>query len=125
MSIEENVTARKSANELIELGVTLFREAGLSTDGVRQAWRNVAETAAKMIGDEAPQQVKAADRKDQLSRCRLNDESVLPFQKSKYAGKRLGAIPASYWRWFLSTDWCDKWPELVEYANIAVEDKDD
>jgi hypothetical protein len=28
-------------------------------------------------------------------------------------------VPDEYWKWFLGTEWCDKYPDLVEYANNA------
>ena len=52
-------------------------------------------------------------------RTRLDDDSRMPF--GKYRGQRLGDVPDSYWRWFLSQDWCDEWPDLVEYANLIDE----
>ena len=51
---------------------------------------------------------------------RLNDDDLMPF--GKYQGKRLGEVPDSYWLWFLGQDWCDKYPDLVEYANVLVEE---
>lgn len=50
----------------------------------------------------------------------LNDDSLMPFGTHK--GKRLGDVPDHYWRWFLVQDWCDDYPELVEYANTVVEE---
>ena len=50
---------------------------------------------------------------------KLTDDSIMPFGKHK--GSRLGDVPDSYWRWFLGQDWCDDWPELVEYANLCFE----
>lgn len=50
------------------------------------------------------------------NRSTLHDDSKMPFGKHK--GKRLGDVPDSYWRWFLEQDWCDEWPDLVEYANL-------
>jgi uncharacterized protein (DUF3820 family) len=44
----------------------------------------------------------------------------MPFGKHK--GQRLGNVPDSYWRWFLGQDWCDEYPQLVEYANL-IEDE--
>ena len=52
-------------------------------------------------------------------RTRLSDDDRMPF--GKYKGQRLGEVPDSYWRWFLSQDWCDQWPSLVEYANLIEE----
>jgi len=45
----------------------------------------------------------------------LHDDSRMPF--GKWRLERLGNVPDYYWRWFLQQDWCDEWPELVEYAN--------
>jgi uncharacterized protein (DUF3820 family) len=55
---------------------------------------------------------------------RMTDDDFLPFQKGKFAGYRLGKIPDWWFRWFLQQDWCDDWPDLVEYANVIVEDED-
>jgi hypothetical protein len=30
-------------------------------------------------------------------------------------------VPDDYWRWFLDQEWCDKYPALVEYANLTGE----
>ena len=49
-----------------------------------------------------------------------HDDDRMPF--GKYKGQRLGDVPDSYWRWFLSQDWCDEWPDLVEYANLIEEE---
>lgn len=51
---------------------------------------------------------------------RLRDNSLMPW--GKYKGARLGNIPDDYWRWFLSQDWCDEHPSLVEYANLCFEE---
>ena len=51
----------------------------------------------------------------------LTDESVMPFGKHK--GQKLGTVPDSYFLWFLSQDWCDEHPDLVEYANLIVEEE--
>lgn len=50
----------------------------------------------------------------------LHDDSIMPF--GKYKGKKLGEVPDSYWKWFLAQDWCDEWPDLVEYANLVMDD---
>lgn len=52
--------------------------------------------------------------------ARLHDDDLMPF--GTHRDKRLGDIPDDYWKWFLSQGWCDTWPELVEYANLVVED---
>jgi len=54
------------------------------------------------------------------SRTKLHDDSLMPF--GKYKARHLGEVPDHYWRWFLTQDWCDDWPDLVEYANHCVED---
>lgn len=50
----------------------------------------------------------------------LSDESPMPFGKHK--GERLEAVPDGYLRWFLSQNWCDEWPDLVEYANQCLDE---
>lgn len=50
----------------------------------------------------------------------LHDDSLMSFGVHK--GKRLGDVPDSYWRWFLRQDWCDQWPDLVQYANHVSEE---
>ena len=66
--------------------------------------------------------------KEYLDRCRerlnrvivLDDDSLMPFGKYKY--RPLGEVPDSYFRWFLSQDWCDDYPDLVEYANQVIDE---
>lgn len=52
-------------------------------------------------------------------RTELHDDDRMPF--GKYRGERLGDIPDDYWRWFLRQDWCDRYSDLVEYANLVEE----
>ena len=47
----------------------------------------------------------------------LDDSFPMPFGKHK--GKPLGEVPDHYWRWFLQQDWCDQYPDLVDYANLV------
>lgn len=49
---------------------------------------------------------------------KLDDDCYMLF--GKWAGKRLGEVPDSYFQWFLRQDWCDEHPDLVEYANQMV-----
>ena len=51
---------------------------------------------------------------------RLNDDDRMPW--GKWCGVKLVDVPDDYWRWFLSQKWCDDHPELVEYANLVVEE---
>ena len=48
--------------------------------------------------------------------CGIQMIATMPFGKHK--GERLGDVPDSYFNWFLSQDWCDEWPSLVDYANV-------
>lgn len=50
---------------------------------------------------------------------KLDDNSIMPF--GKYVGERLGDVPDSYLRWFLWQEWCDDYPDLVEYANHILD----
>lgn len=54
---------------------------------------------------------------------KLNDDDLMPF--GKFKGTRLGEIEDEWFRWFLAQQWCDKFPALVEYANIVMEGDDD
>ena len=49
----------------------------------------------------------------------LHDNDLMIF--GKYKGTRLGDVPDDYLIWFLSQDWCDMFPDLVEYANNCVD----
>lgn len=51
---------------------------------------------------------------------RLTDDDMMPF--GTHLRKRLGDVPDDYWIWFLKQDWCDQYPDLVEYANLCVEE---
>jgi|LSQX01.3.fsa_nt_gb hypothetical protein len=51
---------------------------------------------------------------------KYDDDHRMPF--GKYSGQRLGDVPDSYWLWFLEQDWCDNYPNLVEYANHVVDE---
>ena len=50
----------------------------------------------------------------------LYDDDIMPF--GKYKGKSLDQVPDSYLIWFLKQDWCDEYPELVEYANRCLDE---
>ena len=50
----------------------------------------------------------------------LHDDSLMPFGKHK--GERLGEVPDDYFRWFLTQDWANDYPDLVDYAIICEED---
>ena len=54
-------------------------------------------------------------------RTKLHDGDPMPF--GKHRDKPIGEVPDSYWTWFLGQDWCDQYPDLVEYANLIVEDE--
>lgn len=55
------------------------------------------------------------------NRTKLHDGDLMPF--GKYKDKPIGEVPDSYWRWFLTQTFCDQFPDLVEYANLIVEDE--
>jgi uncharacterized protein (DUF3820 family) len=52
---------------------------------------------------------------------KLDDDYTMPW--GKYRGERLGNVPADYLKWFLKQDWCDTYPDLVDYANQVVEEE--
>ena len=49
----------------------------------------------------------------------MDDNSLMPFGKHK--GERLELVPASYLLWFAEQEWCDTWPDLLEYVNEHLE----
>ncbi len=55
------------------------------------------------------------------NRTKLHDNDKMPF--GKYKGQPLGEVPDSYWRWFTGQDFCDEYPDLVEYANLIVDEE--
>jgi hypothetical protein len=134
MGIKENIETRKAANEFVDLGIDFAKEAGCGLDEQRFFWRCVIDLSAKLIGepincakcrgrinDELG--IVYAKPKDPLARAmdqnRLNDNCLMEFGKHK--GKKLAEIPDHYFKWFLKQDWCDQWPELVEYANVVID----
>ena len=54
------------------------------------------------------------------NRTKLSDKCLMPF--GKYKDQPLGDVPDSYWRWFLGQQFCDNYPDLVEYANLIEDD---
>lgn len=54
------------------------------------------------------------------NRTERSDDDKMPFGKHK--GERLGDVPDSYWRWFLGQQFCDNYPDLVQYANLVDDD---
>jgi len=114
MTIKQNVARGKAVTEYIELGESICRDEGHEPGAF---WTAVAVGAADRAG--IAREVDFLPKKTTRKRTRLNDDSTLPF--GKHGGERLGDVPDDYWRWFLSQDWCDSWPDLVEYANVLVE----
>jgi hypothetical protein len=49
-------------------------------------------------------------------RAKLNDGSIMPI--GKFKSYTLGEVPDWWWQWFRKQSWCDKYPDLVEYANV-------
>ena len=114
MTIEQNVARGKAVSELLELGESLCRDGGWD---IASFWTAVSVGAADRAGIR-----KDADfipeRPAQKRQQRLSDNSTLDWPKSKFNGYRLLDIPDWWWKWFLKQDWCDEWPDLVEYANV-------
>ena len=50
------------------------------------------------------------------NRTKLSDDDKMPF--GKYKVQRLGEVPDHYWRWFAQQEWAEKYPDLLEYAEI-------
>jgi len=51
----------------------------------------------------------------------LHDDDLMPI--GNHAGKRLGDVPDSYWRWFVDQPWSEeKYPALFDYGMVVVDD---
>jgi len=127
-SIAENVTATRAAKELMDLGLDLARETGLSVEQVRRYWSSVAEMAAQIVGDDLLcARCKAGMlreltpdgrwRKSEDRGKRLTDDDRMPW--GKYKDERLGDIPDSYFKWLLRQEWIDDFEDLKEYAEVV------
>lgn len=118
MTLEQNVARGKAVTEFLELGESLCREGEYEPASF---WLAVSVGAADRAGitrqaDYLPRKIRTR------SSVRLHDDSEMPFGKHK--GETLGEVPGDYWRWFLGVEWCDEWPDLVEYANVILEDEE-
>lgn len=51
-----------------------------------------------------------------------HDERVM---FGKYLGEKFCDVPDSYLIWFLKQSWCEKYPDLVKYAENVIEDIDE
>lgn len=124
MAIEQNVARSKAVTELLELGEALCRDGGWD---IVSFWELVSIGAANRAGETCSitlfsrkESVKSSvddlSYDDLMEPTRLTDDDRMLW--GKYKDERLGDIPDDYWQWFLKQDWCDNWPDLVEYANV-------
>lgn len=118
--LERNVKARQLANETVELGITLAKEAGLAEhpESVRRMWQYVMEIAAELIRDK----VVAPEEPLRLTDVSpweppAQDDEAFPFGKYGPDGEQLtyGQVPDSYYRWLSRQPWIDEWPDVLEY----------
>lgn len=119
-SIVCNVAARRVANEIMDLGITLAKEEGLAEypESVRKMWKHVMENCAELIGEELCQekgagaQVMAAKSTRTPVECVDDDE---PFPFGKYKDQPYSEVPDSYFEWLAEQDWIQKWHDVWDY----------
>lgn len=123
MPLKENIKARKAAEELMDLGITLGKEHGLPPEYLRVYWRHVARMANQLIGEGSEQPPKDSNggksKNAVRGTIRLTDDDLMPFGKHK--GERLGDVPDDYLRWLGKQNWIDNFPDLSDYINL-IED---
>ena len=114
--LAQNVKARKAANTVVELGVTVGKDEGFEPEQVRRMWQYVMEIAAELIGDRLvepePQPVSVSQAWSTVGSDSLDDEEF-PF--GKHVGERFADVPDGYFRWLAKQGWIEKWPEVLEY----------
>ena len=118
-TIEQNVRAREASNTLVELGIALAKDEGLSPAAVRHMWECVLDTVAQLIGgDKVISSAVVIDGGERPSfqiadlDCPADDD-LFPFGEHK--GESYGDVPDNYYGWLAKQDWIDRWPPVVAY----------
>ncbi len=121
--IEQNVKARSASNALIELGITMAREEGLSIDHVRLFWRFVMQTASELIGEVEPEPAEPDPPKEKpwkwkgLNRPHTvpSDDDPFPFGSPKKKGQTFGQVDDGYYSWLARQEWIEEHPRVLAY----------
>lgn len=121
-TIERNVQARRVANMLVELGIELAAEEGL-TDGEvnRRFWFCVVEAIGVLVGTDFVEAEEDAKRRAGAEPRRedpLEDDDEMPF--GKYKGEPMREVPEDYLLWLADQEWIERWPRLLGYINQEV-----
>ena len=130
------VKVRKLASEFVDLGIEHAAEEGLVEEPFRDFWKHVIVLGVNLIGGavscnkcagvaisravcgELLPLETVAVKPPRAARYSMDDDTPFPFSK-KYKGVPSGEVPDDFLVWFLRQDWCDQWPEVVEYANLT------
>ena len=83
--LENNVKARRVANEIVEMGILLAKEEGLTEhpESTRKMWQHVIETVKDLIGSGVP---SAGDQME--TSCPLSDSEDLPWDAEQIDEKQ-------------------------------------
>lgn len=125
--IEKNVDARRAANTVVELGITVAKDEGLEPDAVRHMWKCVIETASGLIGEDSvldaiaarkaladPERISFEDGRKELGLDgTVSDDDPFPFGTHKDTS--YGEVPDSHYKWLAKQPWIDKWPDVLGY----------
>lgn len=129
MSIEDNVTTRKHATDIIDYALDVAKSEEYGPESVRLLFRNIIELACSVVDEQVlcrrckKQLIGREKEEEELKRARagappLEDDDLMPFGKHK--DKPMDEVPDSYLEWFLEQDWCDRWPSVKSYAEEAL-----
>jgi hypothetical protein len=117
MPIKDNIKARKAAQELMDMGITLAKENDLPPEHVRIYWQHIVDSSLKLIGEKQKPPNENSKKPNRVkSSKRLQDDDLMFFGKHK--GEKLIDVPEDYLKWLANQDWIDQYPDLVEYLNV-------
>lgn len=121
MAIEDNIRNRKTAEDVIDLGVSLAKDAGIPADQIRDFWCRVREVIGDLINEHdpiAPLPVDVAETRLRTFRA-FDDDDLFPFGRPREEGLTMSEVPEDYRDWFMRQQWRDEWPAVVEYFESA------
>ena len=127
MNVEKNVQARKVANDLVELGITMCKEAGLDAQQTRRAWFCVREIIDELLGEdreETPTPAPTKKTKKKEKQRSIYEDDIVPcdddpFPFGKHKGEPYGDLPDDYYQWLSTWEGIEGWPQIQAY----IEDK--
>ena len=112
VTIEQNILARKAAQDMMELGIDLCAETKLEPNAVRHFWKIVRDNINDLIGKE---EVIKEPEPITIKQTDWEWDGVMPF--GKYKDEDVSNVPESYLNWLSDQEWISEWPDVYEYLN--------